>query len=104
MLQIPRWLVFLVAAWVIVFGIFRIYVAIQRGKPEDPERPNFRRKGLYAQSPKRHIVFGVLYVALGGVLIAMGLGYNIPMLGQGCSGNANQAEPATGRSIEISPQ
>ncbi len=99
-MQIPRWLVFIVAAWVIIFGVFRIYLAVQGRKPADP---GVRKRGLAAQSSRRNTLFGGLYLLLGSVLIAMGFGYTLPSLGQSCANDADTAEPAEGRSIDVSP-
>ena len=102
MLNIPRWLVFLVAFWVITFGVFRIYIARQKLAERDPRQPNFRRGGLYAQSRRRHIVFGLAYVALGGVLISMGFGVQLPMYG-GCQGDAGEATETAPAPAERTP-
>ena len=76
-MMIPRWLLFLVAAWVIAFGVYRLFVAIgKRKEVPDDDRPNFRRKGLYARSPRSHGIFGVLYILLGIALVAMGFGWS----------------------------
>jgi hypothetical protein len=72
----PRWLFFLVAVWVIAFGVFRIVVAVRKLKqPPEPDRPNFRRRGLLALAPRTHILLGVVYLLLGACLIAMGFGW-----------------------------
>jgi hypothetical protein len=71
---VPRWLLFLVAAWVIAFGVFRIIIAL-RGRPKSGEGPNFMRKGMYARTPRSHILFGVVYLILGAFLIATGFGW-----------------------------
>ena len=88
---LPAWIFFLVAVWVIAFGVFRIVVAVRRQKlaAKDPERPNFMKRGLYALSPRTHILFGVVYIVLGGCLVAMGFGWQP---GSGCLGK--QAPPA----------
>jgi hypothetical protein len=89
--SVPRWLVFLVAAWVIIFGLFRIYVAL-RPRPRAPEGPNFMRRGLYARTPRSHILFGVLYLVLGGFLIATGFGWAPVMDMGGCAGKRSSTE------------
>ena len=100
MINLPRWLIFLVAFWVIVFGAFRIYIAKQKLKDETSPKPPVRKGGLYAQSRRRHILFGFAYLALGGVLIAMGLGVEIPTLAN-CSGDkANKAEKIENRELK----
>ena len=90
---IPRWVFFLVAVWVIAFGVFRIVVALRRqGQDEGaPDRPNYRRRGLYALAPRTHVLFGIVYLLLGASLIAMGLGWQ-PGLGPGgCGGQRDSA-------------
>ena len=84
-MAIPRWIFFLVAVWVIAFGVFRIVVAVRRQRlaAADPDRPNFMKRGLYALSPRTHILFGVVYILLGGCLVAMGFGWQP---GSGCLG------------------
>ncbi len=82
---LPAWVFFLVAVWVIAFGVFRIAVAVKRSKlaASDPDRPNLMKRGLYALSPRTHILFGVVYIVLGGCLVAMGFGWQP---GSGCLG------------------
>ena len=87
-MTIPRWIFFLVAAWVLAFGLFRIRMALRRrGAADEPARPNFRRRGLYALPPRSHLLFGVLYLLLGSCLVAIGFGWQ-PMLGPtACAGD-----------------
>jgi hypothetical protein len=90
---VPRWLLFLVAAWVMAFGVYRLRVATakrERDADADPDRPNFSRKGLYARSPRSHILFGVLYLLLGGALVAMGFGWKPAIDPAGCAGDTDQ--------------
>ena len=85
-MMIPSWLLFLVAAWVIAFGVYRLRVARQK-RDVDPERPSFSRKGMFGRSPRSHIVFGVLYILLGVALVAMGLGWQPMIDPAGCAGD-----------------
>jgi hypothetical protein len=89
---VPRWLLFLVAAWVIAFGVFRIVIALRPRRTEDGG-PNFMRKGLYARGPRAHGLFGVIYLALGGFLIATGFGWTPPVDMSGCAGKRSSVEP-----------
>jgi len=89
--NVPRWLLFLVAAWVIGFGLFRIHIAL-RPRPRGPGGPNFMRRGLYARTPRSHILFGILYLMLGGFLIATGFGWAPVMDMGGCAGSRNSME------------
>lgn len=77
MLVVPAWLTFLVAGMVIAFGIFRIYLAITARKQAASDRPSFQRKGLYAMSPRRHVLLGIIYLILGAMLIAGALGVTV---------------------------
>ena len=91
-MMIPRWLLFLVAAWVTAFGVYRLRVATQKRAREgeaDPERPNFQRKGLFGRSARSHILFGVLYILLGGALVAMGFGWKPMIDPAGCAGDTD---------------
>ena len=82
---IPSWIFFLVALWVIAFGLYRIRVALKRpAQLEEPDRPNFMRRGLYSQSSRTHVLFGVIYLLLGGCLVGMGFGWQ-PMGPGGCA-------------------
>lgn len=94
MINIPRWLVILLAACVAAFGIFRLYVAWRKTRSADGDKPSLGRGGFYAQSAKRHAFFGILYLATGGLLVSMSLGFRPPILGQGCT------EIEDGRAIE----
>lgn len=68
---IPRWVTFFVAGAVIVFGLFRIVMAMRT----DPETLA-QRKGLYGRPRRTHVLFGVVYLLLGAFLIASAFGYN----------------------------
>lgn len=86
---LPRWLLFGVAAWVIAFGVFRIAIAL---RPPRVDGPNFRRKGLFGRAPRSHVLFGVVYLILGGFLIATGLGWAPAADLAGCAGNQDSVE------------
>ena len=87
---LPPWIFFLIAVWVIAFGVFRIVMAVKRSRlaRSEPERPNFMKRGLYSLSPRTHILFGVVYILLGGCLVAMGFGWQP---GSGCLGAEKQS-------------
>jgi hypothetical protein len=106
--SIPRWLLFLVAAWVIAFGIFRIVIALRPRRAERGEQagPNFMRRGLYARAPRTHVLFGALYVLLGGFLIATGFGWAPVLDIAACAGAQDQeptVRPDSRTAIPISP-
>lgn len=85
-MSIPRWLLFLVAAWVIAFGLFRVYIAVRPRRGSVAQGPNFMRRGLYARAPRTHGLFGALYVLLGGFLIATGFGWTPVLDMAACAG------------------
>jgi hypothetical protein len=90
---LPRWIPFLVAAWVIAFGILRLRIATRKDDEEQEAKPNFRKGGYYARSKRSHALFGVAYLILGGYCIAMGFGYSFDIIGA-CQGKQSQSQPA----------
>lgn len=90
---LPRWIPFLVAAWVIAFGILRLRIATRKDEDEDGKKPNFRRGGYYARSKRSHAIFGVAYLILGAYCLAMGFGYHIDLTG-GCMTRQQSQERA----------
>lgn len=95
-MTVPRWLLFLVAAWVIAFGLFRIFVALRR-RPGVTDGPNYMRKGLYARSPRTHILFGIVYLILGGFLVATGFGWSPATNLSGCAKPRDANQPPDSR-------
>jgi len=73
-MTLPRWITFLVAALIIGFGCYRIWIAM---RSEDQETRARQQRGLYGLPRRTHFLFGLLYLILGGFLIAAGLGYKI---------------------------
>lgn len=87
--MLPSWIPFLVAVWVIAFGVMRIRIAMRKNAGEDEDRPNYRKGGYYARSSRSHMIYGVAYLALGGYCIAMGLGYQYDFVAA-CQGSQNK--------------
>lgn len=73
-MTVPPWLTFLIAGMVILFGVYRLSIALRH---RDDSEYSLRRKGLYGLPRRRHLLFGVLYLVLGALLIAGALGYPI---------------------------
>jgi hypothetical protein len=71
-MNLPSWVVFLVAAWVIVFGGYRIVIGIR--SPKDDEAAQ-QRKGMFGMSRRTHLLVGIIYLVLGTFLILSALGY-----------------------------
>lgn len=92
---LPRWIPFLIAAWVIAFGILRLRIATRKDEDEneDNPKPNYRKGGYYARSKRSHMLFGIAYLILGGYCIAMGFGYQFDIVGS-CRGKQSQSAPA----------
>ena len=73
---VPPWVTFFVAACVIAYGSYRLYIGFTTDKDVLE-----KRKGLYGLPKRTHILFGVLYWLLGAFLIAAGLGYSPMQIG-----------------------
>ena len=72
MFVVPLWLTVLVAAVVIIFGLYRLRLALRSDAEDEKARAG---KGLYALPRRTHLLFGILYLLLGAFVIATGLGY-----------------------------
>ncbi len=73
MLRLPIWLTLGIAALVIIFGVYRIILS--RRSDEDEARAQ-KRKGLYAMARRTHFLIGIVYLLLGGGLVAVSFGWN----------------------------
>ena len=73
-MTLPSWITFLVAAFVIAFGLYRIKLAMRSDADEEQAR---KKRGLYSLPRRTHFLFGILYLLLGAFLIAAGLGYKL---------------------------
>lgn len=73
-MQIPVWLTLGVAVLVIVFGSYRVYLAFFRSKTQDEQAR--RRGGMYGMPRRTQGLLGILYLVLGGLLIATSFGWN----------------------------
>ncbi len=91
-MMLPRWIPFLIAAWVIAFGILRLRIASRKDEDEG-DKPNYRKGGYYAKSKRSHRRFGIAYLILGAYCIAMGFGYQIDFVST-CQGSQSTSETA----------
>jgi hypothetical protein len=89
-MNIPRWLVFGVAALVVLFGSYRLYLGVKQATDPDDEGKQPRR-GFYGMSRRTHLTIGVLYLLLGAGLVATGLGWN--PFGSGASSATQEPQP-----------
>lgn len=72
-MRIPVWLTLGVAILVIAFGVHRIRLSFRSEAEEDRAR---QRKGLYAMGRRTHRLIGIVYLLLGGALVATTFGWN----------------------------
>lgn len=72
-MRIPVWLTLGVAALVFGFGAYRLYLAFR--KPGERDTPP-KRKGLYTMAKRTHLLIGIVYLLLGGGLVATSFGWN----------------------------
>jgi hypothetical protein len=72
-MRVPVWLTLGVALLVCVFGAYRIRVAFRSDEEDQRARA---KKGLYAMGRRTHLLIGVVYLLLGGALVATSFGWN----------------------------
>src|SRR4249920_1226486 len=72
-MRVPVWLTLGVAALVIIFGIYRIRIGFRSDEEDARARA---RKGLYAMGRRTHVLIGIVYLLLGGALVATSFGWN----------------------------
>lgn len=71
--RIPVWLALTVAAFVIIFGVYRIRLGLtQTAEQEEAAK---KRGGLYGMGKRFHLFVGVVYIVMGGMLTAMAFGW-----------------------------
>jgi hypothetical protein len=71
---VPVWLTALVAAMVIAFGLYRIYLSRRSDEAEERAR---KRGGLYSMPRRRHLLYGIVYLVMGGMLVASLFGFRL---------------------------
>ena len=74
-MRVPVWLTLGVAVLVIVFGSFRIRLALKKAAPDDGGA-RLMGGGFYKMSSRTHLLIGVVYLLLGGALIATSFGWH----------------------------
>ena len=72
-MRVPVWLTLGVALLVCGFGAYRIRLAFRSDEEDQRARA---RKGLYAMGRRTHFLVGVVYLLLGGALVATSFGWN----------------------------
>jgi hypothetical protein len=76
-MRIPIWLTLGVASLVIIFGLYRIRLFFRSA---DEEQRALQRKGMFALAGRTHFLIGLIYLLLGGSLVATTFGWN-PLAG-----------------------
>jgi hypothetical protein len=75
--SLPVWLVVLVGVVVTLFGLFRMRLAMR--SKEDEERAR-RQGGMFAYPRRTHVLFGIVYIAMGVMLILGAMGVKMPWM------------------------
>lgn len=74
-MRVPVWLTLGVAILVLVFGVFRIRLALK--KPAAGEGgAKLMGRGFYTMRSRTHLLIGIIYLLLGSALIATSFGWN----------------------------
>jgi len=99
-MRVPVWLTLGVAVLVCIFGAYRIRIAFRSDEEDQRAR---ERKGLYAMGRRTHFLVGVIYLLLGGALIATTYGWNPfgSVLGPSTEPPARDAAPSKPGSVPI---
>ncbi len=92
-MRVPQWLSLLVAAWVIVFGLYRLWIARD---PRTDERRAEGKKGIFAMKRSTQALLGVIYLLLGTALVATSFGWNPLASMTAPSTDANGAKGGSG--------
>jgi hypothetical protein len=75
--RVPQWLTLGIAAIVILFGLYRLRLGTKKHVPnEEPGKGSPMGGGFYRMSPRTHLMVGVVYLLLGGALVATSFGWN----------------------------
>ena len=94
---LPTWLVFILAAWVLVFGGYRLWVAFRRDG-DDTTKPHWSQVSVFGRTKRAHLIYGSIYFLAGVMLVASGFGVEMPFA-KGCRAMFDkQAEQPSGTS------
>jgi hypothetical protein len=97
--HVPPWLTIGVALLVIAFGLYRLRLALKPADPDPVKRP-LLGGGFYKMGARTHLLVGVVYLLLGGALIATSFGWN--PFGSHAAAPAPSSPPIKG-GVEVSP-
>jgi hypothetical protein len=105
-MRVPVWLTLGVALLVCVFGAYRIRLAFRTDAQDERAR---QRKGLYAMGRRTHFLVGLIYLLLGGALVATSFGWNPfagvlgPRESSKDSPTTTRVAPGNGESVTFRP-
>jgi len=77
--RVPQWLTLLVAVVVMGFGAYRIWLSFKPVSEEPEAKPPSRSLfagGFYRMGKRTHLFVGLIYLLLGGALVATSFGWN----------------------------
>ncbi len=100
--RIPIWLTLGVASLVIIFGLYRIRLFFRSSEEEKRAR---EKKGMFGFPGRTHFLIGIIYLLLGGALVATTFGWN-PLAGvfdtaPPASPSETPVPPGGGKTIKI---
>jgi hypothetical protein len=72
--RIPVWLALSVAAFVTLFGVYRIKLGLTLTPEQEAEAK--QRGGLYGMGKRFHLFVGIIYVLMGAALTGMAFGWH----------------------------
>jgi hypothetical protein len=75
--RLPVWLIVTVGVAVTLFGLFRMRLALRSADDEARAR---KQGGMFAYPRRTHVLFGVVYVAMGVLLILGAMGVRMPWM------------------------
>lgn len=93
------WLTLGVAGLVIIFGLYRILMVFRSSDEEARAR---ERKGMFGLAGRTHFLIGVIYLLLGGALVATTFGWN-PLAGTFVTKPESDTPAKSGKSIPVAP-
>jgi hypothetical protein len=96
LMRIPIWLTLGVASLVIIFGLYRIRLFFRNADEEQRAR---QRKGMFSLAGRTHFLIGIIYLLLGGSLVATTFGWN-PLAGAFDTKPAAKDPPAKAIRVE----
>lgn len=72
-MRLPPWLSLTCAAMVILWGAYRIKLGLRSREAEAKAR---EKKGIFGMPRRTHLLIGLIYLILGGGLVAVTFGWN----------------------------